>query len=158
MTRTTVKAHVEGRIYHVDLDTGTYTVPLGVALSYRSDDPYAVTVSFTQGTDDAHDRVDWIVDRALLCRGLETSTSSTDIVPGHPAPDVRVSTHGLACGDWTVITVESPTGRADIGLPTYELIDFMADTEKVIAPCSESEHLGALHNKIDRLLRQGTGR
>lgn len=30
MTPTTVKAHVEGRIYHVDLDTGTYTLPLGV--------------------------------------------------------------------------------------------------------------------------------
>lgn len=151
---TAITTTVEGRLYHLDPSTGVHTAPLVVAMSYHASDPYTVDVRLTDASGLAP-VVTCVMDRDLLTGGLSASSDAT--APDQFTPEVCVATRGLTCGDWTLITWYSPSDRAEIGIPTYELIEFLAETEDLVAPGTESAHL-ELDSEIRELLKRETGR
>ena len=151
---TAITTTFEGRLYHLDPSTGVHTAPMVVVMDSAATEIYTVDVRLTDASGQAP-VVICAVGRDLLAGGLSTSSDTT--APDQPAAEVCVATRGLACGDWTLITWYSPGDRAEIGIPTYELIEFLAETEDLVAPGTESAHL-ELDSEIRELLKRETGR
>jgi hypothetical protein len=87
---------------------------LPVTLSYRADDPYAVTV--TIGTQ----RIEWMFSRELLRAGTMWPAGLGDVRlwPYSEAPNGRL-----------FLYLRPPSGQALLELPRAAVLDFLEDTE-----------------------------
>lgn len=134
-----VRTQITGRIYHLLLapELAMSEFPVHVEMTYRRSRPFELDASFRTCGETAS--VTWCIGRELLAAGLTTASSEVDDTDQRLARDVQISTHALPGGDWTLITLSSPSGTAEIGLPTYELIDFIDRTEDVVAPGTERQ-------------------
>lgn len=124
---------VIGRIYQLQLapEPGIRELPVHVEMTYRRSRPFELEVRFRTCGDTTS--VTWCIGRELLSAGLTGASSEVDDAAQHLARDVQISTHALARHDWTLITLRSPSGTAEIGLPSHELIEFIDRTEDVVA-------------------------
>lgn len=148
-----ISTRVTGRIYQLDPELGMRELPVRVELTYRRSQPFELELCFRTPYDTAS--VTWCISRELLAAGLTTASPEADDTTQHLAADVQISTYALPGYDWTVLTLRSPSGTADIGMPTHELIQFVDRTEDLVAVGTE----GALITEADlaALLADGSG-
>ena len=104
-------------------------VEVPTTLGYRSNDPYAVTLTFHSSAGD----VEWIVARTLLLQGLAAPAGEGD-VKVYPSIDDDASAVA-------VLDFSSPDGRLVAQANTHELQAFLARTFAAVPVGTESEHL-----------------
>ncbi|GAA1931951.1 SsgA family sporulation/cell division regulator [Streptomyces sodiiphilus] len=105
------------------------SIPVPALLSHRSDDPYAVHITFHVGSSAP---VHWTFARELLTEGVRHPT-------GHG--DVRVwptwnEGHGVVC-----VALRSPDGEALLQAPAGALSEWLEETLRVVPPGSEANQL-----------------
>ncbi|MGW1540526.1 SsgA family sporulation/cell division regulator [Streptomyces sp. NPDC002309] len=108
-------------------------------LAYRTDDPYAVHISFHINSEHP---VNWAFARELLVEGVFRPC-------GHG--DVRVwpSKAGGRCA--VLMALSSPDGDALLEAPAAQVSAWLERTLRVVPPGSEGEQLG-IDDGLDRLL------
>ena len=101
------------------------SIPVNSELSYRSSDPYAVTMTFFLPDQ----TVPWIMSRELLAAGTDAPTGAGDVHvrPGSPA--------GVM-----VVELFSPHGTAEIRVQTAAVLHFLARTRLLVPVGTESTH------------------
>ncbi|TLS42888.1 SsgA family sporulation/cell division regulator [Streptomyces montanus] len=105
------------------------SVPVPARLSYRTDDPYAVHITFHIGSDHP---VRWTFARELLVEGVFRPC-------GHG--DVRVWPT-KACGRAVVLmALRSPDGDALVAAPAAQVSLWLERTVRAVPPGSETEQL-----------------
>ena len=114
-------------------------VPLVASLSYRGDDPYAVSMAFHVGTDDP---VEWIFARSLLTEGMERPAGEGD-VHAWPTPGRD--------GGLLNIALSSPFGEALFEAPAVEVAAFLQRTYQAIPAGHEGDFVD-IEGEIDDLL------
>ena len=128
-------------------DGGVVRIDVTIGMSYCSTSPYAVELHFV-GTD-----VSWTVARDLLIAGAHDSSGDGD---------VHVSTHAVAGGDVTLLTLSLCTATdmqiAVFSLSTHDLVSFLAATEDLVPLGGESALVQAdLDALIQDSLATGSG-
>lgn len=114
-------------------------VPLVASLSYRGDDPFAVSMAFHVGADDP---VEWIFARGLLAEGMERPAGEGDV---HAWPtDSRD-------GGLLNIALSSPFGEALFEAPAATIAAFLQRTYDAVPPGREGDHVD-IEGEIDSLL------
>lgn len=108
---------------------GVRQVPMHIDLTYRRHQPLEIKACFRAP---GRTGVSWQIGRDLVATGLTTSPTGVRSDDDQLLSDIRISTHPLRWHDWTLVTLRSPSGTADIGLPTYELIQFIDRTEDMV--------------------------
>ncbi|MFG2225502.1 SsgA family sporulation/cell division regulator [Streptomyces sp. NPDC048644] len=106
------------------------SVPVPARLTYRTDDPYAVHVTFHIGSDAP---VNWTFARELLVEGVFRPC-------GHG--DVRVWPTKLDGRSLVCMALSSPDGDALLEAPAAAVSAWLERTLRVVPPGSEQEHLG----------------
>lgn len=117
------------------------SVPVPARLAYRSDDPYAVHITFH--IDSAHP-VDWTFARDLLVEGVFRPC-------GHG--DVRVwptKTDGRSA---VLMALSSPDGDALLQAPVRQVSAWLERTLRAVPPGTEGGRLG-IDEALDHLLAQ----
>ncbi|MFH9082822.1 SsgA family sporulation/cell division regulator [Streptomyces sp. NPDC017673] len=117
------------------------SVPVPARLAYRSDDPYAVHITFH--IDSAHP-VDWTFARDLLVEGVFRPC-------GHG--DVRVwptKTDGRGA---VLMALSSPDGDALLQAPVRQVSAWLERTLRAVPPGTEGGRLG-IDDALDHLLAQ----
>jgi hypothetical protein len=104
---------------------------LNVQLAYKSDDPYAVRVIFTE--DDK--KVGWVFGRDLLVNGMKAHAGE-----GHAQVWPGVRRFGRA-PRLLMVMLASPDGRVEVTLPYGWVNDFLLLTFDAVPVGRESEHL-----------------
>ena len=97
-------------------EDGDSVTPLGVTMLWNPADPFAVTLWFPKGEE-------WVLARELLVAAL-TSAAAGD-------GDVRFSE--IDCPGCVLLTLDSPSGHAELHVRRADLIDFIMATEYVPA-------------------------
>ncbi|MEV8315264.1 SsgA family sporulation/cell division regulator [Streptomyces sp. NPDC059900] len=120
-------------------------VPVPARLSYRTDDPYAVHISFHIGSDHP---VDWTFARELLVEGVFRPC-------GHG--DVRVWPTKVDGRSVVLMALTSPDGDALLEAPSPAVSAWLERTLRVVPPGSEAERLG-IDDGLAELLMASTGR
>ena len=133
-----ISTEVTGRIYQLDPALGMRELPVHVEMTYCRGRPFEIELCFRTSRY-GNDRVTWCISRDLVTAGLTTASPETGGPAEFPAGDVHISTHALPGFDWTLLTLRSPTGLADIGLPAHELIEFVDRTEDLVAAGTEGD-------------------
>ncbi|GGT14529.1 SsgA family sporulation/cell division regulator [Streptomyces chromofuscus] len=105
-------------------------IPVPARLGYRTDDPYAVHISFHIHSDHP---VDWAFARDLLVEGVFRPR-------GHG--DVRVWPAKVGGRDVVVMALSSPDGDALLQAPAAQVSAWLERTLRVVPPGSEGEQLG----------------
>jgi hypothetical protein len=120
---------------------GQARVPLAASLVYTSDDPYAVSMAFHVGTDEA---VEWIFARDLLTAGLTEPAGAGD-VRAWPSPSSDSGEPVLN------IFLLSPFGQAHFEAPMTAMAEFLRRTYDAIPAGREGDFfdIGA---ELDSLL------
>jgi Streptomyces sporulation and cell division protein, SsgA len=120
---------------------GQASVPLAASLVYTGDDPYAVSMAFHVGTDEA---VEWIFARDLLTAGL-TEPAGVGDVRAWPSPSSDSGEPVLN------IVLSSPFGQAHFETPMTAMAEFLRRTYDAIPAGREGEFfdIGA---ELDSLL------
>ncbi|MGW3631736.1 SsgA family sporulation/cell division regulator [Streptomyces sp. NPDC005122] len=103
------------------------SVPMGVALRYEADDPYAVRAAF-HPLDEGR-TVEWLLSRDMLAQSLSENTGRGD---------VRMWPAGGSERGALYIALRSPTGSALLKLPAQGVRSFLRDTRSVVAQGAES--------------------
>ncbi|MEV1295378.1 SsgA family sporulation/cell division regulator [Pseudonocardia sp. NPDC049635] len=111
-------------------------------LTYRRTNPFEITADFPNSAGDF--AVTWCIGRETLSAGL-TATAEMSYEADRLVSDIQIGTHALRWHDWTLLTLSSPSGTAEIGLPTYELIQFVARTEDIVPAGTEAELITDAH-------------
>lgn len=106
------------------------SVRVPARLSYRSDDPYAVHITFHIGS--AHP-VNWTFARELLIEGVFRPC-------GHG--DVRVWPRKVAGRSVLLMALSSPDGDALVEAPAAQVSVWLERTLRAVPPGSEAEQLG----------------
>ncbi|WP_411137159.1 SsgA family sporulation/cell division regulator [Streptomyces sp. C10] len=107
-----------------------HSIPVPARLRYRTDDPYAVHVTFHIGSDSP---VSWTFARELLVEGVFRPCGDGDVRVWPTKLDGR----SLVC-----ITLDSPDGRALLEAPAAAVSGWLERTLRVVPPGSEQGHLG----------------
>lgn len=107
-----------------------HSIALPARLTYRSDDPYAVHVTFHIGS--AHP-VSWTFARELLVEGVFRPS-------GHG--DVRVWPTKVAGRSVVLMALSSPDGDALLEAPAAQVSAWLERTLRAVPPGSEAERLG----------------
>ncbi|MFF7237421.1 SsgA family sporulation/cell division regulator [Streptomyces collinus] len=115
------------------------SVPVPARLGYRSDDPYAVHVSFHI---DSEHPVDWTFARELLVEGVFRPC-------GHG--DVRVWPTKVDGRGVVLMALSSPDGDALLEAPAAQVSAWLERTLRAVPPGSEAGRLG-LDGALDELL------
>lgn len=123
----------------VNLDDPTEVGPIRVTLTYRRDDPYAVTADIADGE---HDTVTWTFARDLLRAGLHATAGLGDVIV---SPDDGGLLH---------VELRSEDGRACMHLDTVEVAAFLDRADRIVLPGDEARHLGNVDRGIRQLMRQ----
>ena len=103
-------------------------VDVPTTLSYRREDPYALTLAFHANGGD----VTWIVSRTLVLQGLATPVGDGDV-------RVRPGRGGVQ--PTAILEFTSPDGSLVARARTQELQAFLARTFAVVPVGSESAHV-----------------
>ncbi|WP_371671134.1 SsgA family sporulation/cell division regulator [Streptomyces sp. NBC_00289] len=106
------------------------SIPVPARLSYRTDDPYAVHVTFHTGSDHP---VSWTFARELLVEGVFRAS-------GHG--DVRVWPTKTEGRGVVLMALSSPDGDALLEAPTAQVSAWLERTLRAVPPGSEAEQLG----------------
>ncbi|AWN27469.1 SsgA family sporulation/cell division regulator [Streptomyces sp. NEAU-S7GS2] len=106
------------------------SIPVPARLRYRTDDPYAVHVTFHIGSDSP---VSWTFARELLVEGVFRPCGDGDVRVWPTKSDGR----SLVC-----IALDSPDGRALLEAPAAAVSGWLERTLRVVPPGSEQRHLG----------------
>jgi hypothetical protein len=102
---------------------------VGAEFRYSSADPYAVTLAF----DTARGMVSWTFARELLAEGVLEPTGDGDV---QVWPSLSVQGRAVA-----VIELSSPDGLAMLQAQSGDLLWFLAETDRLVEPGSEPDHL-----------------
>lgn len=114
-------------------------IPVPARLGYRSDDPFAVHVTFH--VDSAHP-VHWTFSRDLLVEGVFRPC-------GHG--DVRVWPAKAGGRGVVLMALSSPEGDALLEAPAAQVSAWLERTLRVVPPGTEGEQLG-IDDALDELL------
>ncbi|WP_324784119.1 SsgA family sporulation/cell division regulator [Streptomyces sp. H51] len=115
------------------------SIPVPARLGYRTDDPYAVHVSFHVGSEH---QVDWTFSRDLLVEGVFRPS-------GHG--DVRVwPSKADGCGV-VLVALDSPAGDALLQAPAGIVSAWLERTLRAVPAGTEADQLG-LDDALDELL------
>ncbi|WP_309051838.1 SsgA family sporulation/cell division regulator [Streptomyces sp.] len=106
------------------------SVPVPALLAYRTDDPYAVHVTFHIGS--AHP-VNWTFARELLVEGVFRAC-------GHG--DVRIWPTKVEGRGVVLMALSSPDGDALLEAPSAQISAWLERTLRAVPPGTESERLG----------------
>jgi hypothetical protein len=106
------------------------SIPVPARLNYRSDDPYAVHITFHIGS--AHP-VGWTFARELLVEGVFRPC-------GHG--DVRVWPTKVAGRGVVLMALSSPDGDALLLAPAAQVSSWLERTLRAVPPGTEAEELG----------------
>ncbi|MER7568466.1 SsgA family sporulation/cell division regulator [Streptomyces sp. NPDC097941] len=106
------------------------SIPVPARLGYRSDDPFAVHVTFHIGSDHP---VHWTFARELLVEGVFRPC-------GHG--DVRVWPTKVAGRSVVLMALSSPAGDALLEAPAAQVAAWLERTLRAVPPGSEGEQLG----------------
>ena len=117
------------RVLMESVDLQGRSRPLGAVFGYRTADPYAVTITFGDGSG----AVRWVVGRDLLARGVTRPCGEGD-VRIWPAIDDRG--HAL-----TVVELLSPDGHLVTQAPTRVILRFLARTVGLVPSGDESAYV-----------------
>ncbi|MGY5050521.1 SsgA family sporulation/cell division regulator [Streptomyces sp. 900105755] len=115
------------------------SIPVPARLSYRSDDPYAVHVSFHINSEQP---VNWTFARDLLVEGVFRPC-------GHG--DVRVWPTKVEGRTVVLMALSSPNGDALLEAPAPQVSAWLERTLRVVPPGSEGGQLG-IDEALDQLL------
>ena len=105
------------------------TLAVPATLRYSVNDPYAITSAFDAGVSGT---VTWVFARDLLAAGLNRPTGEGDVAVW-PSLDAGLQ---VVC-----VSLSSPAGHALFEAPRAELVDFLAQTEALVAIGSEGDHI-----------------
>ncbi|GCB48929.1 SsgA family sporulation/cell division regulator [Streptomyces sp. NL15-2K] len=114
------------------------SVPVPARLGYRSDDPYAVHITFH--VNSAHP-VHWTFSRDVLVEGVFRPS-------GHG--DVRVWPAKSEGRGVVLMALSSPEGDALLEVPAAQLSAWLERTLRVVPPGTEGEQLG-IDEALDEL-------
>ncbi|MEV4425186.1 SsgA family sporulation/cell division regulator [Streptomyces sp. R-07] len=106
------------------------SVPVPARLAYRTDDPYAVHITFHVGTDHP---VYWTFARELLVEGVFRAC-------GHG--DVRIWPTKVDGRSVILMALSSPDGDALLEAPSAQVSAWLERTLLAVPPGTESERLG----------------
>ncbi|MEV6959673.1 SsgA family sporulation/cell division regulator [Streptomyces sp. NPDC051207] len=106
------------------------SIPVPALLSYYSDDPYAVHITFHIDSDHP---VDWTFARELLVEGVFRPCGSGD---------VRVWPAKAAGRDVVLLALGSPDGDALLQAPAAQVSAWLERTLRAVPPGSEGDRLG----------------
>ncbi|MEB8337947.1 SsgA family sporulation/cell division regulator [Streptomyces endophyticus] len=106
------------------------SIPVPARLTYRTDDPYAVHITFHIGS---HHPVNWTFARELLVEGVFRPC-------GHG--DVRVWPTKVDGRSVVLVALSSPDGDALLELPTAQVSAWLERTLRAVPPGTETEQLG----------------
>ncbi|MFB1048029.1 SsgA family sporulation/cell division regulator [Streptomyces chrestomyceticus] len=106
------------------------SIPVPARLTYRSDDPYAVHVTFHIGSDAP---VNWTFARELLVEGVFRPCGHGDV----RVWPTKVDGRSLVC-----MALSSPDGEALLEAPAAAVSAWLERTLRVVPPGSEQDHLG----------------
>ncbi|WP_018549675.1 SsgA family sporulation/cell division regulator [Streptomyces sp. LaPpAH-108] len=115
------------------------SIPVPARLSYRSDDPYAIHITFHINSDFP---VNWTFARELLVEGVFRPC-------GHG--DVRVWPTKVNGRSVVLMALSSPDGDALLEAPTPQVSAWLERTLRAVAPGAEAEQLG-IDAALDQLL------
>ncbi|MGW6741003.1 SsgA family sporulation/cell division regulator [Streptomyces sp. NPDC055025] len=105
-------------------------IPVPARLAYRTDDPYAVHITFHIGSETP---VKWTFARELLVEGVFRPCGHGD-VRIWPA---KVAGHGVLC-----VALSSPDGDALLEAPSSAVSAWLERTLRIVPPGTESGQLG----------------
>jgi hypothetical protein len=114
-------------------------IPVPALLSYHTDDPYAIHITFHINSDHP---VDWTFARELLVEGVFRAC-------GHG--DVRVWPTKVGGRSVVRMALSSPDGDALLEAPTPQVSAWLERTLRVVPPGTEGEQLG-IDEALDQLL------
>ncbi|MEU3714225.1 SsgA family sporulation/cell division regulator [Streptomyces catenulae] len=120
------------------------SVPVPARLAYRTDDPYAVHITFHIGSDAP---VNWTFARELLVEGVFRPCGHGDV----RVWPTKVDGRSLVC-----MALSSPDGDALLEAPAAAVSAWLERTLRVVPPGSEQEHLG-MDKGLSELLAMATG-
>ncbi|MER8017667.1 SsgA family sporulation/cell division regulator [Streptomyces griseoluteus] len=115
------------------------SIPVPARLAYRSDDPYAVHVTFHVNSDCP---VHWTFARELLVEGVFRPC-------GHG--DVRVWPTKVNGRSVVLMALSSPDGDALLEAPTPQVSAWLERTLRAVPPGAEAAQLG-IDDALDQLL------
>ncbi|MFF0157384.1 SsgA family sporulation/cell division regulator [Streptomyces sp. NPDC005263] len=118
-----------------------HDIPVQARLGYRSDDPYAVHISFHITSEHP---VNWTFSRDLLVEGVFRPS-------GHG--DVRVWPAKVDGRTVVLMALSSPEGDALLQAPAAQMSAWLERTLRVVPPGTEGEQLG-IDGELDQLLAQ----
>jgi hypothetical protein len=105
--------------------------PIEGELRYSQSDPYAVSVVFLQREHE----VDWVFGRDLLIRGVSEPAGQGDV---QVFPSLDPDGRGVVA-----LMLHSPAGQALVQVAAKDVLEFLADSTRVVWPGTESEYLSA---------------
>ncbi|MEU9440695.1 SsgA family sporulation/cell division regulator [Streptomyces sp. NPDC048304] len=117
------------------------SVPVPARLSYRSDDPYAVHISFHINSDCP---VNWTFARDLLVEGVFRPCGQGD---------VRVWPTKVEGRSVVLMALSSPDGDALLEAPVPQVSAWLERTLRAVPPGTEGGQLG-IDDALDQLLAQ----
>ncbi|MFD7322713.1 SsgA family sporulation/cell division regulator [Streptomyces sp. NPDC059875] len=106
------------------------SIPVPARLAYRTDDPYAVHITFHIGSDHP---VNWTFARELLVEGVFRPC-------GHG--DVRIWPTKVDGRNVVLMALSSPDGDALLEAPSAQVSAWLERTLRAVPPGTESEQLG----------------
>jgi hypothetical protein len=116
------------------------TTPMVAELRYDPADPYAVEMAFLKGSVE----VVWVFARDLLMRGLSEPVGEGDVQVFPSIDD-----DGRAVVE---IALRAPTGEALVEGRVRDVLEFLAQTLRVVWPGTERDHHGATDAAIAAIL------
>ncbi len=105
--------------------------PIEAELRYSQTDPYAVSVVFLQGENE----VAWVFGRDLLIRGVSEPAGHGDV---QVFPSLDPDGRGVVG-----LMLYSPAGQALVHASAKDVLEFLADSTRVVWPGTEGEYLDA---------------
>ncbi|CAM5733594.1 SsgA family sporulation/cell division regulator OS=Streptomyces alboniger OX=132473 GN=CP975_13160 PE=3 SV=1 [Streptomyces alboniger] len=137
MQHTVVERELELRL----ILSREHSIPFLARLAYRSDDPYAVQVTFHVTSEHP---VHWTFSRDLLVEGVFRPSGDGD---------VRVWPSKVDGRGVVLMALSSPDGDALVQAPAAQMSAWLERTLRVVPPGTEGEQLG-IDGELDQLLAQ----
>ncbi|MGW7254882.1 SsgA family sporulation/cell division regulator [Streptomyces sp. NPDC054834] len=137
MQHTVVERELELRL----ILSADRSVPVPARLGYRSDDPYAVHITFHITSEQP---VNWTFSRDLLVQGVFRPSGQGD---------VRVWPTKVEGRSVVLMALSSPDGDALLQAPSAQLSAWLERTLRAVPPGSEAERLG-IDDALDHLFAQ----
>ncbi|WP_327290950.1 SsgA family sporulation/cell division regulator [Streptomyces sp. NBC_01198] len=120
------------------------SIPVPAKLAYRTDDPFAVHVTFHVGSDAP---VNWTFARELIVEGVFRPCGHGDV----RIWPTKVNGRSVLC-----MALSSPDGEALLEAPSSPVASWLERTLRVVPPGTEHEQLG-MDDGLSRLLAPVAG-